>query len=246
MYNNFALIYDELMEDVDYEGWYSYITDILNRFNKNPQSMLEMACGTGNLSWYLAKDRYKLTCFDSSDDMLSIAYNKLNRYKNVTILNQNMIDFNIHEKFDCIVSICDSINYITDNESLLQTFINVRNHLKDDGIFIFDINSCYKLKNIIGDNIFVEDRENIFYTWQNYFDEDNNISEFYLTFFVKNNNGNYVRFDEEHIERAYTIEEVVELLHSANFNKIHYFDAFNFNSPNEKSERINFIALPQN
>lgn len=244
MYNNFAYIYDQLIEDVDYGKWNSYLKEIFHRFGKNPKRLLEMACGTGNLSYYLAKDGYELTCFDISDDMLAVAYNKLNEFENVMLLNQNMIDFNIGKKFDGIISILDSINYILDESELLKTFKNVRSHLEKDGIFIFDINSQYKLREIIGKNIFLEDKEDVFYIWQNYFDEKENIAEFYLTFFVKNEKDKYVRFDEEHFERAYSIEEISEALQKAGFRRISYFDCFSFEQPHNKSERINFVALP--
>src|SRR5690554_3582377 len=112
MYNKFAYIYDKLMDDIDYESWYLYIESIFQKFYKEPKKILEMACGTGNLSYYFGKNGYDLTCFDLSNDMLSIAYNKLKKFKNVKIINQNMIDFSINNKFDVIVSICDSINYI--------------------------------------------------------------------------------------------------------------------------------------
>lgn len=244
MYDRFAYIYDELIEDVDYEKWNGYIKDIFNRFGKSPKHVLEMACGTGNLSFYLAKEGYDLICFDMSDDMLAMAYNKLREFKNVKLLNQNMIDFNIHRKFDAIVSILDSINYIVDEEELLKTFNNVRNHLNENGIFIFDINSEYKLREIIGNNIFVEDREDVFYTWQNYFDEENSIAEFYLTFFVKKGNGDYTRFDEEHFEKAYSTEKIAETLNMAGFSKVNFYDCFTFEKPHEESQRINFVALP--
>ncbi|MBU5439066.1 class I SAM-dependent methyltransferase [Tissierella sp. MSJ-40] len=243
IYNKFATLYDELMTDFDYENWFIYIKKILEKFNKNPHKVLEMACGTGNLSYYLAKEGYQLTCFDFSSDMLTIAYDKLYKFKNLKLLNQNMINFKINNVFDCIISICDSINYITDEKDLLDTFINVRNHLEEGGIFIFDINSYYKLKYIIGNNTFVEDREDVFYTWQNYFDEENNICEFYLTFFMNEDGENYIRFDEEHKERAYEINEVVELLTQAGFREIDFFEGFSFKKPYSKSERINFIAI---
>ncbi len=243
MYNNFAYIYDELMADIDYKDWYLYIKSIFDKFNKMPKKLLEMACGTGNLSYYLAKGGYDLTCFDLSSEMLSIAYNKLIKFKNVQILNQNMVDFHINKKFDAVISICDSINYIEDKDDLLAVFKNAREHLDDDGIFIFDINSHYKLKHIIGNNTFVEDREDIFYVWQNYFDESNDIAEFYLSFFVSDEDGKYTRFDEEHFEKAYYTDEIIELLKQASFEKVHCFDGFTFNKPNEKSERINFIAM---
>lgn len=243
MYNNFALLYDELMDDVDYKSWYLYIEKTFDKFNKKPEKVLEMACGTGNLSYYLAKGGYDLTCFDISSEMLSMAYNKLNPFKNVSLLNQNMIDFNINKKFDAIISICDSINYIIDKDDLLNVFKNVKNHLNKDGIFIFDINSYYKLKHIIGNNTFVEDRDKIYYIWQNYFNSDDNIIEFYLTFFVDNRNKNYIRFDEEHFQKAYYTDEIIELLKAASFSKVHCFDGFTFNPLREESERIYFVAL---
>jgi len=244
MYNNMAFIYDELMDDVDYEGWFNYIKKILNKYRKNPKSVLEMACGTGNLSYFLAREGYDLTCFDISSDMLSIAYNKLYEFKNVTIFNQDMTNFNLFKKFDCILSACDSINYIIEKRDLINTFKRVREHLKEDGIFIFDISSYYKLKNIIGNNIFVEDREDVFYTWLNNFRENENIVEFYLTFFIKDKNGLYKRFDEEHVQKAYTIEEIVDFLEKAGFSKINYFDFFTLDPPKDTSERINFVAFP--
>ena len=176
--------------------------------------------------------------------MLSVAYNKLSKFNNVSLLKQNMVNFHIGKKFDSIISICDSINYIINKEDLLNTFKKAREHLNDDGILIFDINSYSKLKNIIGENTFIEDTEDVFYTWENYFDEENSICKFFLTFFVKNKNGSYRRFDEEHIERAYHIEEIVDLLKKAKFSHIYYYDAFTFDEPKKESERINFVVFP--
>ncbi len=241
-YKEFASLYDELMKDFDYEMWFSYIEDIFNIYEKKPKHILEMACGTGNLSIYLADKGYRLTCFDLSEEMLSQAYVKLNRYKNVKLLNANMIDFKINQKFDAILSICDSINYIIKKQDLKATFENAYNHLEDDGIFIFDINSFHKLKNIIGNNTFIEDREDIFYTWQNYYDEINNTCQFYLSFFINDDENIYSRFDEEHIEKAYTVDEIVELLNNAGFKTVDYYEAFTTEKINPLTERINFVA----
>ncbi|WP_313758965.1 methyltransferase domain-containing protein [Tissierella sp.] len=243
MYDKFANIYDELMMDFNYEDWFNYIEEIFKRYDKKPNRIIEMACGTGNLSYYLAKKGYTLTCFDLSDNMLSQAYEKLRRFKNVKLIRQNMIDFNLKGSYDSVISICDSINYIIDEEELAKTFKNVWNHLDDGGIFIFDINSFYKLKYIIGNNIFVEDREEVFYTWQNYYDENKNICEFYLTFFYSEDEELYERFDEEHREKAYELDEIIGLLKKAGFTYIDCFQAFGFEKPVEKTERINFVAI---
>ena len=242
MYDNFAYLYDELMNDFDYENWFEYIKDIFTKYDKKPVDILEMACGTGNLSYHLAKEGYKLTCFDFSEEMLSIAYDKLRKFKNAKILRQDMRSFKFNKKFDSVIAICDSINYILDEDDLLRTFTNVYNHLNNDGIFIFDINSYYKLKEVIANNTFVEDRDNIFYTWQNYFDDQVNISDFYLTFFYAEDDKNYIRFDEMHQEKAYKIHEIERVLRKAGFINIDIFDAFTFDSPEEANERLNFIA----
>ncbi|MFA5576250.1 MAG: class I SAM-dependent methyltransferase, partial [Tissierellaceae bacterium] len=192
---------------------------------------------------FLGEKGYKLTCFDLSSDMLSRAYEKLRSYKNIKILKQDMTDFSFENSFDAIVSVCDSINYISDIEKLYKTFHNVWKHLDDGGIFIFDINSYHKLKNIIGHNTFIEDREEVFYTWQNYFDDSSNICNFYLSFFYSRDGRTYKRFDEEHRQRAYRVEEVVDSLEKAGFNHIDYYAAFGFDRPEEDTERINFVAI---
>lgn len=242
-YGKFAKVYDNLMVDFDYEEWFFYIQEIFKSYNKDPKKILEMACGTGNLSFYLAKARYDLTCFDLSEDMLSHAYDKLRKYKNVDIMKQDMTKFKLNKSFDAVISICDSINYITKEEELESVFKNVYEHLEKDGIFIFDINSYFKLKHVIGNNTFVEDSEDVFYVWENFYDEMADICEFYLTFFFKKHEMNYERFDEEHIEKAYKTTQIVELLKRAGFSKIDFYEGFSFEEPKENTERINFVAI---
>ncbi len=242
-YSDFALLYDELMNDIDYEKWFHYIESIFEKYNKKPKTILEMACGTGNLTEFFCKSNYKVTCFDLSEDMLTVAYDKLSSYRNVKILKQDMTDLSLGDnKFDIVISACDSINYITDSEDLLKVFNNAYDHLEEGGLFIFDINSYYKLKNIIGENIFIEDTDDIFYIWDNEFIEDEEICNFYLTFFVKEN-GHYNRFDEMHRERAYRNTEVIEKLKESNFKNINMYDSFNFNEVKDDSDRVFFVAV---
>ncbi len=242
MYKEFAGLYDELMNDFDYEKWFNYIEAIFKKERLRPRKVLEMACGTGNLSYYLAREGYKLTCFDLSQEMLGEAYEKLRPYKNARVLKQDMVDFKFSEKFNSIISICDSVNYILREEDLQASFNNVYNHLEDDGVFIFDINSYYKLSEIIGNNIFLEDRDNIFYSWQNEFNEESKICDFYLTFFYSEDGESFQRADEYHQERAYTVEEIKAILKNSGFTRIKVYDAFTFDDPKEKSERINFVV----
>lgn len=241
-YGKFAKVYDDLMVDFDYKEWFNYIEETFKRYNKNPGKILEMACGTGNLSRYLAKARYDLTCFDISEDMLSHAYKKLRSYKNVDIMRQDMVSFNINKNFDAVISICDSINYITNVDDLEKTFSNVYSHLKEGGMFLFDINSYFKLKNIIGNNTFVEDSEEVFYVWENFYDYKDDICEFFLTFFFKEDDGCYKRFDELHVEKAYKVSEVVDLLYIVGFKDVDVYKGFSFDDVKDSTERINFVA----
>ena len=240
-YCEFAQYYDRLMDNINYDNWFSYIESIFKKYDLNPDSILEMACGTGSLTKHLAEEGYLVTCFDISEQMLSIAYNKLRKYPNVKVLNQDMVNFNLNKKYDVILCLCDSINYITTTQDLGKVFNNVYNHLNDNGIFIFDINSYYKLKNIIGNNTFAEDKEEIYYVWENYFDDKQSICEFYLTFFIKQNEF-YKRFDEKHIQRAYKLDEIKRVFETSSFSHIIEYEGFTFEPPHVNSERINFVV----
>jgi len=240
-YEDFALIYDQLMRDINYKEWFDYIQKLMSKYDIKPEKVLEMACGTGNLTEHLCRSGYDVTCFDLSEDMLSIAYDKLRSYKNLLILKQNMVDFQINNNYDAVISICDSINYITEPGDLLKVFNNVYSHLKEGGIFIFDINSYYKLSNIIGNNTFVEENDDVFYVWENCFNEEDNLCEFYLNFFIKEKEL-YRRSEEVHIERAYREEEILSALKEAKFKNIEIFDGLTLNKSHEESERINIIS----
>jgi len=240
-YEDFALIYDQLMRDINYKEWFDYIQKLMRKYDIKPEKVLEMACGTGNLTEHLCRSGYDVTCFDLSEDMLSIAYDKLSSYKNLLILKQNMVDFQINNNYDAVISICDSINYITEPGDLLKVFNNVYSHLKEGGIFIFDINSYYKLSNIIGNNTFVEENDDVFYVWENCFNEEDNLCEFYLNFFIKEKEL-YRRSEEVHIERAYREEEIISALKEAKFKNIEIFDGLTLNKSHEESERINIIS----
>ncbi len=137
-YKGFAYIYDRLMEDVDYQLWVNYIEQIINNNTNKVNKILELACGTGNITIPIAKKGYNITGVDISDDMLMIAKNKsVENNLNILFINQDMVNLQLKEKFDCVLIMCDGINYIRDEDDLLQLFQRVYNILEDDGLFIF-------------------------------------------------------------------------------------------------------------
>ena len=240
-YGEFAKIYDDLInEDINYDNMVSRIIEICNEHNIECKDYLDVACGTGNVTVRLAKHFKDIYAVDLSEDMLREAFNKLkeNRIKG-KIICQDMTEMQLNRKFDLITSVLDSTNYITDEDDLEKYFSSVKEHLKDDGIFIFDVNSYYKLSEILGNNIYTYSEDDVFYTWENVF-EDNMVSMF-LTFFVKKGEL-YERFEEEHFERAYKEEELESALSNCGLKVINKFDGYSNNKVQVNSERIVYVV----
>jgi len=239
-YADFAYYYDYLMSDIDYNAWGGYIDKIIKKYGVLYTDVLEIACGTGNIAICMAKKGYDITAFDLSEDMLSIASNKIiDSEVEVKLLYQDMRDIKINDDFGIILCLCDSINYITDENELKSIFIWVFNHLKPGGLFIFDINSAYKLEKIIGNNTFTYNKDELAYIWDNYISDEGTV-EFYLTFFTKEGSL-FRRFDEFHVEKIYETLDISGYLENIGFEKIDVYDGFTFDKPDEESERINFV-----
>jgi len=242
-YSDFAYVYDRLMEDVDYLGWVEYILKIFNREGISPKKLLELACGTGSITIPLSRKGYELTAVDISEDMLSVAANKASEaQEKIMFIQQDMRELELEgEDFDSVLCLCDGINYITEDEELRAVFDSIYGLLKQEGIFVFDVSSYYKLKNILGANTYGENFGDLCYLWENYFDEATNTVEMDLTFFIQEG-ALFRKIEEFHLQRAYLIEEIVEILKFAGFSSISTFDAFSFYKPNNKSERIFFVV----
>ena len=240
-YGEFAKIYDDLInEDINYDNMVSRIIEICNEHNIECKDYLDVACGTGNVTVRLAKHFKDIYAVDLSEDMLREAFNKLkeNRIKG-KIICQDMTEMQLNRKFDLITSVLDSTNYITDEDDLEKYFSSVKEHLKDDGIFIFDVNSYYKLSEILGNNIYTYSEEDVFYTWENVFEDD--MVSMFLTFFVKQGEF-YERFEEEHFERAYKEEELESALSNCGLKIINKFDGYSNNKVQANSERIVYVV----
>lgn len=238
-YKEFSQIYDLLMDDIDYGKWTSFI---INKIN-NSRKILEAACGTGSITRLLAEKDYRVTAFDLSQDMLMRAYEKLGRSPGVKLLNMNMTDFKIDDKFDAAICCCDGINYITDNE-VLQFFTNVYNHLNDDSKFIFDMSSEYKYDTMFNDTYVYDDGE-IFYVWENVMDEQDNTVSMEINFFIKDLSDKYTRINEIQTQYIHKAEIIEKLLKKAGFAKIEIYDDYNDRPFNETSLRAVFCAVKE-
>jgi ubiquinone/menaquinone biosynthesis C-methylase UbiE len=239
-YGEFAKIYDELIcEDIDYTKIEERILEIISKHNIKFDDYLDLACGTGNVAIRMAKHFKNTYLVDLSEEMLQEAYVKLKKERiKGKVICQDMCELSLNHSFDLITCVLDSTNYIVDIEDLKDYFQGVYKHLKDDGIFIFDINSFYKLSTILGNNIFSYNTDEVFYNWENTMEDD--IVNMYLTFFVKNGDL-YERFEEEHFERAYKEDEIEEIIKNCGFNIINKFDGYDNKEVHHESERILYI-----
>lgn len=238
-YRDLSFVYDELInEDVDYSKWAKFILEKCKKYNIHKSYYLDLACGTGNLTLNLCKDFKYTWAVDLSPYMLSRAEEKL-RGNNIKFICQNICKLNLNHKFNLATCALDGTNYILQENELLNFFQSVYEHLEEGGLFIFDINSHYKLTEVMGSNIFNYDSEEVVYIWDNYLEED--ILNMYLTFFIKEGEL-YKRFDESHKERAYRAEKIEMLLKNSGFNLKEKLDGYSNSEVKSSTERILFIA----
>ncbi|MDP4092844.1 MAG: class I SAM-dependent methyltransferase [Bacillota bacterium] len=242
MYTDFAYAYDKLMYDVDYKVWADYIEKIYQKFGLAPSLIADLGCGTGSFCIEMADRGYDMIGVDVSPDMLSCAGDK-SRSKglDILLLNQDMSEFELFGTVDSIVCLVDSLNYLTKKSNILKMFKLVENYLNPGGLFIFDINTEFKLEKTLGNNVFYEVGDDISYIWQCSFNKKERKSNFDITFFIKEREL-YHRYDEVHTEKAYGQEEIKHLVEQAGLQLLDIFDELSFNPARETSERVFFVC----
>ncbi len=243
-YTGFAEVYDIFMDNIDYKAWTEYVISLLKEYGIKDGLVLDLGCGTGNVTEEMAAAGFDMTGIDMSEDMLNIAMKKrANSGHDILYLCQEMQEFELYGTVRAVVSICDCINYVTEKEDIVQTFRLVNNYLDPEGIFIFDMNTSYKYREILGDNTFAEVREDSSFIWENFYDEEEKINEYALTLFIEDKeSGMYEKFEEEHYQRAYEIDEMIQMIEAAGLEFLAVYDAFTKEAPKESSERVYFIA----
>lgn len=245
-YGSFASVYDTFMSDVPYEEWAGYLTGLLKEHGVNDGLVLDLGCGTGTLTEILAKRGYDMIGVDNSEDMLEIAKDKQEQSGlDILYLLQDMREFELFGTVRAVVSICDSVNYITEEEELRTVFSLVNNYLDPGGIFIFDFNTVHKYRDVLGEQTIAENREEGSFIWDNYYDEEEEINEYDLTLFIREEEGLYRKYEETHYQKAYSLAAIVRLISQSGLSFVAAYDAFTRNQPDENSERIYVIAREQ-
>ena len=245
MYENFADIYDEFMQEIPAESWADYAETLWKRHGLKPHLVLDLCCGTGSLAMELCRRGYDLIGADGSAEMLDQAGKKLSQagmQDQVLLLLQDMREFELYGTVRAIVSVCDTLNYLTQEEDLLKVFQLAENYLDPGGLFLFDMNTAYKYEKIIGDTVIAENRDDASFIWENSYDAATNINECFLTLFVRREGNLFERSSELHVQRAYTQKEVHRLLREAGLTMLSITEAYTGHPPKPESERLLFVA----
>jgi len=241
-YSHFAEVYDKLTSNIPYRKRGEYFNAIIKQ-NRKPEGILvDLACGTGSLSEVMADLGYDVIGVDSSGEMLCEAMNK--RYdsgKDIMYLNQDMTKLDLYGTMDICICALDSINHICDIKKVATIFEKVSLFLHPEGLFIFDVNTVYKHQNVLANNIFVYDYDEVYCVWQNAL-EENNIVDITLDLFSKNEDGSYNKYCEQFNERAYTHDEILGFINNTNLELVDFYAEDTFDKPIETTERIIYVV----
>lgn len=238
-YGVFAQFYDALTKNVDYPAKAQYIRDILNKHKPGCALVVDLACGTGTLSLELASLGFDMIAVDGSYDMLSMATAKENT--GVMFLCQQMDELDLYGTVDAVICTLDSVNHVTDQTVLQEAFRLVSLFLEPDGVFLFDVNTAYKHRSVLADNVYVYDMEQVYCVWQNRLQKDDSV-DIKLDFFQPDEDGGYQRFEEHFSERIYDRATLCSMLDKSGLVICEEYDDYTYASPSEKTQRIVYVC----
>lgn len=264
-YSAFADVYDELMNDVPYDAWTERIDRDIRRFGisktkseygegaQDEEALLEsernlvadIGCGTGIITRKLFDKGYDVFGIDYSPEMLSRAMDE-DEDRGIMYLNQDMRELDLYSTIGTAVSICDSINYLLEDEDLDDAFAGVSKFLYPGGIFIFDCNTSYKYRESIGESTIAEAGEDVSFIWENYYDEEENVNEYDLTLFIKREDGLYERAEETHLQRGIEVSDIERLAEKCGLEIVLIADSDTEEEVKEETERIYAVLRKKN
>lgn len=243
-YTGFAQVYDQFMENVPYEDWLDIIHTHLKNEAIEDGLILDLGCGTGTMTRLLADKGYDMIGIDGSEEMLMEAREAeydTDRSQPILYLCQDMREFELYGTVRAIVSICDCMNYMLTKEDLTKVFRLANNYLDPGGIFLFDMNTPYKFREVMGNQTIAENGDGASFIWENYYDAQTGRNEYDLTLFIEQENGLYERVEEFHEQQGYEINDVKACADLAGMEFVTVFDATTLDKPTDQSERLFYI-----
>ena len=273
-YNEFAYVYDELMDAVPYEEWCERIVEAIDSYGitkrvRDPESedsfeeececltepteeellesernlVVDLGCGTGTVTEMLYSLGFDMIGIDNSEEMLEIAMEKkCESGSEILYLNQDMLELELFSTVGTVISVCDSLNYLVGDGDLETVFSLVSNYLYPGGLFIFDLNTDYKYREIIGNRTIAESREDCSFIWDNLYDSEKKINEYDLTLFIEGEDGRFDRFLETHYQKGYDPAEVKKILEDNKFEIVKMTDSETGGDVSDVTQRIFVVA----
>lgn len=245
-YGYFAGVYDILTENVDYEKIADRIDTLFPQGIKENGHLLDLGCGTGTLSFLLEEKGFDVIGIDKSEDMLSEAFAKKSEVNsNTMFLCQDLTELDLFGTAAGAVCVLDTVNHIESKEKICEFFRRVSLFLEMNCMFLLDINTPYKHREILSDNTFVYDADDVYCVWQNSYDEENHRTDIDLDFFIKDGDV-YFKKSESFSEYEYGINDIILSLEQNGFTVLKQFDGYGENEPNGKTERVVLLAQKTN
>ncbi len=242
-YGEFADYFDFLNGDAKYQKRAKYMLELFDKFGKRPKILLDLACGTGEFSVLFAKKGLDVIGVDCSENMLAIARDKAHNAKqDILFLCQRAEELDLYGTVGGAVCCFDSINHIVESSVLQKAFKKVSLFLEPDGLFVFDVNTVYKHKTVLGDNTFVYDQDDVYFVWANEYKENRHLVNIYLDIFQQTKNDEYKRIKQTVVERAYTDDELNKMLVRAGFEILAVYDDMSYNAPTDQSQRLYYVV----
>ncbi len=241
-YEAFAPFYDGLTNNVDYAKLSTYFDEIIKKNGNGGNILLDLACGTGSLSLELADKGYDVVSVDASEEMLSEAISKPHTFGNPTFLNQTMQSLNLFGTIDAAVCCLDSINHLKSKADVKRAIERVALFMNEGAIFIFDVNTLYKHCEILGDNTFIYDTDDVYCVWQNNYCEKNGKIEISLDFFEPQEDGSYLRQVESFCEYYYDDDFLTKCINKSKMTVLARYNDFTYEPINDKTQRIVYVC----
>ena len=238
-YTDFAKAYSLIMQDIPYDKWEKFILKTLKKYGIRDGLVLDLGCGTGEMTRRLKNAGYDMIGVDVSEEMLLRATECDS--EGILYLNQDMREFELYGTVRAIVSVCDSMNYLTEDRDLLTVLKLANNYLDPGGIFIFDLKTIHFFRDVMGENTLAEDLDSVYYVWENMYDKEARLNEYDMTFFFREGDA-YRKSKEIHIQRAFTLGEIKKAVRQSGMELIDCLDADTKSGVTPKSERICVIA----
>ncbi|MGI6108229.1 MAG: class I SAM-dependent DNA methyltransferase [Eubacteriaceae bacterium] len=244
MYEEFAAIYDSLMAEVDYDEWADYLYRQLLNGKRETRKILEFGCGTGSITTRLAEKGFEMTAVDLSEEMLTVADEKAAQQNlPIRFYLGDMASFTIGDRFDAVLAACDSVNYLGSLEEVQSFAEGAFEALEPGGMLLFDMNTSEKYKNTIADKTFVYDLDDVYCVWESDPVFAKNKMNYNLTFFIPDEDGRYIRADEQQTQYIYNVENIYQILRDAGYKDIKLLTFGTFETGSNESERVQFVAV---